>query len=151
MNAYYQDIRSRIKEEPTWYDANGVPRYGPFNPDMSPNIYATEVILMEISCQDCSQKFLVEMNWSSMSQMFDRHAEPFFGRMKHWLNDKDKHEHFPPIHYGDPPAHGCVGDTMNCWDLRIVEFWQKGDYRNVGEMFRWKRISEYEVELEKER
>jgi len=143
MNAYFEDIRARIKEEPTWYDANGTPRYGKFNPDMSPNIYASEIILMEISCQDCKMKFLVEMNWSVTDKVWDRHSESFFNRMRIWLKTEEDKKYHTPFHYGDPPSHGCVGDTMNCYDLRIVEFWKK-------EKFEWKRMEKYEIELEKE-
>jgi hypothetical protein len=143
MNAYYLDIRSRIKEEPKWHDCHGVPRYDVFHPGLSPNIYAEEVVLLEISCQDCHTRFLVEMNWSVMEQIFNRHSESFSSVMRNWLKEEDK-GHFPPVHYGDPPGHGCVGDTENCYDLRIVQFWKRGNTHD------WKRITEYEVELEKE-
>jgi len=144
MHAYYEDIRRKIAEEPKWYDCHGVPRYDVFNPRLSPNIYAEEIILLEISCQDCRQKFLVEMNWSVMEMVYNRHTESFSTIMRQWMDDKDRHEHWPPFHYGDPPAHGCVGDTMNCFDLRIVEFWVKDGFNKV-------RKTEWEVELEKER
>jgi hypothetical protein len=143
MHSYYEDIRSRIKDEPQWYDCHGVPRYDKFKPQDSPNIYAEEVVLIEISCQDCNRRFLVEMNWSMMEMVFNRHSESFSTVMKLWLKDPDRAKHFPPVHYGDPPAHGCVGDTMNCYDLRIVEFWKK-------DSFKWSRVSEYEIDLEKE-
>lgn len=145
MNAYYEDIRKRINEEPKWYDCHGVPRYDTFHPSLSPNIYAEEIVLLEISCQDCRRKFLVEMNWSIMEQVFNRHSESFSTVMKLWMESKDKNKRWPPFHYGDPPAHGCVGDTMNCYDLRIVEFWVKN---TTG--FDKVRKTEWEVELEKE-
>jgi hypothetical protein len=62
--------------------------------------------------------------------------------MRTWLGAKDKN--YTPFHYGDPPAHGCVGDTMNCYDLRIVEFWVKDNPFNKV------RKTDWEVELEKE-
>jgi len=141
MHSDYTDIKSRISEEPTWYDCHGVPRYGKFDPMNCPDIYATDIVLLEIACQDCRTRFLVEMHWSIMHQVFDKHSESFTNVMRIWLKNKDK-EYGTPFHYGDPPLHGCVGDTMNCFDLRIVEFWHK-------ERFEWKRITEYEVELEK--
>lgn len=143
MKAYYQDIKSRIQENPKWYDTNGVPRYDTFKPELSPNIYAEEVVLLEISCQDCRSRFLVEMNWSIMEIVLNRHSESLSTIMGQWLKNENKKDCFVPIHYGDPPGHGCVGDTMNCYDLRIVEFWKKDN-------FTWKRIPEYEIELEKE-
>jgi hypothetical protein len=143
MNAYYEDIRTRIKEEPKWFDCHGVPRYEVFTPEQSPNIYAEEVVLIEISCQDCRSKFLVEMNWWSMiKRIFNRHSESFSTVMRQYLALPDKDKHYSPVHYGDPPAHGCVGDTMNCYDLKIVEFWKKDN-------FTFKRVPEYEIELEK--
>jgi hypothetical protein len=142
MHSYYEDIRSRIKEEPTWYDCNGVPRYGEFKPHDSPNIYANEVLLVQISCQDCRAKFLVEFNWDYTQGLFTgRHHESFTTVVNLWLKDAEKAKHYPPLHYGDPPAHGCVGDTMNCYDLKIVQFWRK------GEKFDFVRVPELEVEL----
>jgi len=147
MLADYSDIRSRIKDEPLWWDSDGVPRYDRFTTDLCPNIYAHEIILMEISCQDCRQRFLVEMNWDIMATVFNnprRHSERFSTVVHKWLKAKDK-DRWPPFHYGDPPRHGCVGDTMNCYDLRIVEFWKRKE-KGWG----WERVTKYEIELEKE-
>ena len=117
MKENYNDILSRIKEEPLWHDANGAPRYDKFSPDMCPNIYTHKVGLFLISCQNCQKEFLVEM-----------HGDMFGDRSER-----------PPSkwHYGDPPIHGCAGDTMNCDDLKVVEFWVKED-------FEWKRKKEFE-------
>lgn len=140
MKAQYSDIRNKIKEDPQWYDENGVPRYEKFSPELSPNIYAEEVVLLEIACQACKRKFLVEMNWSKMDAIFRRlNRESFSTRMQQYLKSRD--EHMFPLHYGDPPIHGCVGDTMNCCDLRVVEFHKRGD-------FDFERVKKYEIELE---
>jgi len=45
----------------------------------------------------------------------------------------------PPreLHYGDPPRHGCVGDTMNCDDLEVLEVWHRpafGDFERHPEL-----------------
>jgi len=118
MHSNYEDIRSRIGEDPTWYDANGTPRYGPFKPEMCPNIYSKEVVLLRIACQFCGQHFDVEM-----------HSD-WFARIKHPKK----------LHYGDPPRHGCdgAGDTMNCTDIAVLEVWHR---EGVGE---WTRLSELE-------
>jgi hypothetical protein len=145
MLPYYGDIIDRIEEEPIWYDQNGVPRYEKFKPDLAPNIYADEVILLEIACQDCGRKFLVEMNWEHTDLYLLRHSIPnpsFSEVMRGWLKTDKKEESWPPVHYGDPPSHGCVGDTMNVYDLRILEFWRK-------ENFDWARKTEFELELER--
>lgn len=112
----YNDIKSRIKEDPKWWDANGVPRYDKFHPELSCDIYAEEVVLVEIQCQDCRQRFMVEFNWSSHRALFSGRPSPSLSESPGLL------------HYGDPPAHGCIGDTMNCEDLMVVEFWQRNDF-----------------------
>lgn len=127
MKANYRDILSRIKEEPKWYDENGTPRYEKFHPDLSPDIYADEVILLEIACQNCGKRFFVEMNYSVIDKVMSPFAFPL---------SKDTWR----LHYGDPPIHGCVGDTMNCDDIKVIEFWQK-------ENFGWKRKKNLEIKL----
>ncbi len=119
MHENYPDIRERIAEEPQWYDENGCPRYGKFTHERCPNIYATTVVLMEIACQDCGERFRVQMS--------------------HWVLDSN---HLPPKqwHYGDPPRHNCIGagESMNCEDLTVLEVWMRGDD------FDWKRMPEFE-------
>ena len=46
-------------------------------------------------------------------------------------------------HYGDPPNMGCcpAGPTMNCEDIKILEFWEMVDMR-------WVRVPELEIESE---
>jgi len=143
MKNDFKDIRDKIKEEPLWYDENGVPRYAKFHPELSPNIYAAEVILLEIACQYCKKRFFVEMNWVHYkSHPWYRHPESFSNRLRLWLeNDRLG---WCPIHYGDPPNHNCVGDTMNCIDIRIVEFWC-WDREGLGV---WKRRKDLEISLE---
>lgn len=105
MHSNYEDILSRIKEEPLWYDTNGVPRYAKFEPNLCPDIYSNTVILMEIACQYCGQRFDVEMH----AGIFGTQLRP-----KGW-------------HYGDPPRHDCPGggDTMNCDDIAVLECWHR--------------------------
>jgi hypothetical protein len=120
MHCNYEDIRSRIPEEPTWYDQNGTPRYGPFKPEMCPDMYANLVVLLRIACAGagCRQTFDVEM-----------HGNVFSGitRPKN-------------LHYGDPPCHPCEygGYTMNCDDLVVLEVWHR---EGMGD---WERRSDLE-------
>lgn len=123
MKAQYADITSRIAEEPTWYDMNGAPRYGPFKPEACPNIYAHQVVLLRICCQDCHRRFDVEI-----------HDDGFF----HWLGEPKK------LHYGDPPIHDCVGDTMNCEDLAVLEVWS----RDTGDRLEMVRLKDLEGLIE---
>jgi len=123
MHGDYEDIKSRIAGEPSWHDQNGTPRYGEFIPQRCPNIYAPVVCLFKIACQDCGEEFLVEM-----------HADIWTHRLSQ-----------PPAkwHYGDPPIHGCVGDTMNCEDLEVLEVWERMDA--LGD---WNRRPEFEGRID---
>jgi len=118
MHDGYEDITSRIDEPPTWYDQNGVPRYGEFHPDSCPNIYSRLVVSMRIACQHCGRRFDVEMHSGVLLDRRDGILP------KEW-------------HYGDPPAHGCVGDSMNCEDLEVLQVWHKQDWE-------WQRCEELE-------
>lgn len=120
MKENYRDIVSRISEEPKWYDENGVPRYDKFHPSFCPDIYSDTVILLRIACQSCGKQFDVEMHSS------------FFAPIKHPQN----------LHYGDPPNHGCIGDSMNCDDIAVLEVW----HREEG----WIRIKELEGVIDQE-
>lgn len=120
MKARYLDILSRITEEPSWYDQNGTPRYGEFHPSHCPNIYADTVVLLRIACQACCKEFHVEM-----------HGD--------WYNPiKQPRE----LHYGDPPRHSCVGDSMNCDDLEVLQVWKKDTKSD------WVRFPELEGVIE---
>ena len=120
MKASYDDIKSRIDEEPSWYDFNGVPRYGKFTPSAVPNIYTGQVALLRIACQACGQHFDVEIHTPTW-------PPDVMIRPKEW-------------HYGDPPRHNCPGggDTMNCDDLYVLESW----HRDRGGQ--WVRVPEEE-------
>ncbi len=118
MKTDYSEIMSCIDREPTWWDWNGTPRYWEFTPRMCPNIYASEVVLLRIACQSCGMEFDVEM-----------HTGPF----------SEARQHPREWHYGDPPIHGCgcVGNTMNCEDLAVLEVWYRpsyGDFERHSEL-----------------
>lgn len=130
MKQTYKDIVSRISEPPTWWDHNGVPRYGDFHPDLSPDIYADECVLFLIRCQNCQREFNVELSRS----------EHDLG----WKGDplESLEECIPEIFYGDPPNVGCCpsGPTMTSESIRILQFWKR-------ERFDWIRMKEHEVDL----
>lgn len=136
MKADYADIKALTHKEPVWYDQDGVPRYAKFRPEMCPDIYASEVVLMKIQCQPCGKPFLVEMHWNSHR---DRPA----------ISAEIKKGNIGYLEYGDPPRHGIsdegniychAGDTMLCEEMEIVEFWQMKR--------KWKRLRKYEVNLD---
>lgn len=135
MKALYEDILALTDKSPDWYDMDGVPRFAEFHPSLCPNIYAKEVILLEIQCQDCDRRFKVEMHWS-------HHGG------KQSISKAIEADDLGYIHYSDPPRHSkhgdrlCyAGDTMNSEQVRIVEFWSKAN--PIGE---WQRKPEYEIE-----
>ena len=73
------------------------------------------MVLLRIACQLCGEKFDVEMH---------SHVWCPIGHPK-------------KLHYGDPPIHGCIGDTMNCEDLAVLEAWHReplGDWERVLEL-----------------
>jgi len=125
----YDDIRSRISEEPTWYDDNGVPRYGAFKPEML-GVYDKYAILVEIECQSCTRLFLVGVGCPRYSFRWGQ-DDPILWSVERMVDG---------YHYGDPPRHGnCVGDTMNCIDRRVVEAWEQRD-----QSWEWRRVPEFE-------
>lgn len=117
MHETYTDITSRIAEEPSWYDQNGTPRYGEFVPWRCPNIYSDNVGLFCIECQMCAARFSVELH-TGIFESLENHPHTW--------------------HYGDPPAHRCAGDTMNCNTIAVLEFWHR---ESAG---RWRRCPGFE-------
>lgn len=152
MHCDYKDITS-VMGVPKWYDVKGFPRYCNFHPDEVSNIYADVVIYYLIGCQGCSQKFNVAENYCTYNIWTTKgfkdymeankigskvpltpHIVPYFKS----IPQKD----WGFLHYGDPPRHDCVGDTMNCWDYQILQFWVKDT-----EKWKWKRIKKLEFNL----
>lgn len=131
MKHHYKDIRSRIKEEPKWWDENGVPRYCGFSPDETSNIYAREAVLLRIACQRCQQEFDVCLSCFTLKEFLDETPS-----LKKRIEDES-------IHYGDPPNAGCcpAGPTMNSEPLRVLEYWHKV-------YLEWERVHDLEVSLE---
>jgi len=126
MHQDYHDITSRLGS-PVWFDECGVPRYDPFAPGMCNDIYADEAVLLEIACQRCGARFHVSdtNRWGPS--------------IREAIVDK-------AIHYGDPPHHDCIGDTMNCEDLQVLEYW----YRDQSTQHAWTRDRTLEIVLQEE-
>lgn len=122
----YDDIKDAAKPlEPIWYTAEGVPRYAAFTPSMM-GIYDRYVVYYEIACQYCHVKFNVAESWRSKVAI-----RPSLCFSKTVI---------PNLHFGDPPYHHCIGDTMNCFDLQVLEFWRR-------EPWEWKRNPGLEIKL----
>jgi hypothetical protein len=133
MNHHYSDIRERIAEPPKWWDECAVPRYCDFKPDETANIYAEEVALVEIQCQECATPFLVAFASSAMDRAIYKAPSIAESITKGTL------------HYGDPPNVGCciAGATMNCIDVRVVEYWNK-----KRAFLEWERDPSLEIAIE---
>ena len=136
MHANYDDIRSRINEPPIWFDEVAVPRYVEFAPAHLSNIYAKEAALVLIACQACGTRFKVAFSRSTMDDVYDRMANRSSQRLAEAIRAGT-------IHYGDPPNIGCcpAGPTMNCDDLRVIEFWHRPDLE-------WVRDGSLEMAIE---
>ena len=137
MHRDYQDIRSRIKEPPIWFDEHGVPRYCLFSPRECADIYARECLLMTISCQSCQTAFLVAMSWSKRPRWSPDGKLWFPPALSEIIRDGE-------LHYGDPPNISCcpAGPSMSSIPHTILEFWQQDDHH------KWKRIAELERPLD---
>jgi hypothetical protein len=136
VNHSFDDIRSRITEPPTWWDSNGTPRWGVFEPKQCPSIYAKEVVLVEVQCQSCAQSFHVEMH-TDLTDLYCANTT---------LADRIRNK---IVHYGDPPFHcdpsdpsyGCTGNSMNVYDVRVLEYWGRQGRE-------WVRNRDLEIEIE---
>lgn len=120
MHHDYADIRNLIPMAPLWFDEFAVPRYCEFHPGAVADIYAKEVVLAEIECQDCGQRFKVAFSRSMMDDVL--HAAR--GGVCTSLADRVRDQ---SLHYGDPPNINCcpAGPTMNSDMRRVLEFWTR--------------------------
>ena len=129
MHAHYADILSRIAEPPQWWDENAVPRYDAFAPDECADLYVDEVALVEIACQACGVRFQVAFSYGFMGKV--KKEASIAARILDGT-----------LHWGDPPNVQCcpAGPTMNCVDLRVVEYWKR-------DSFDWDRLPAFELTL----
>lgn len=140
MHTNYDDIIKKIAEPPQWWDEFAVPRFCPFNPQRVADIYANEAALIEIACQNCGTHFMVAVSNDYAMESVRMHSKINRSALADSIQRRT-------LHWGDPPNTSCcaVGASMNCEDIRVVEFWRRG-YDDME----WKRVPEYEVSLEGE-
>lgn len=135
MNNNFTDITDKLGT-PEWYDIYGYPRYCRFHPSVTHDIYSIMTSLIEIRCQECFCTFEVVMSYGQINliKLDGSHLHA-----KDILPTKDNmHVYW---HYGDPPFHDCIGDTMNSEIVKILEFWT----RNYDIEDGWVRKKEYEL------
>ena len=134
MNHHYNDILSRIPEEPIWWDEHAVPRYCEFGPREVANIYADECCLVLITCQGCQKPFKVAFSRDKMQILMHGMSS-----LKDMIENKT-------LHYGDPPNTGCCsGTTMNSEPRKVLEYWH---YDPNGSRFDMVRVPELETYIE---
>lgn len=164
MNHSYEDIRSRIDEEPRWFDEDAVPRYCAFSPRETANIYADEVVLAEIACQGCGRPFHVCFSSNRLGQYrrafsIASHEAMNAGRV---LTSEDVAAKLDAcslahaietdeLHYGDPPNVFCcpAGPTMNSVPVRVIEYWRQ-EKPEGARLSEWVRVAELERALDPE-
>jgi len=136
MKLFYADLirMAKILEmgDPLWFDEHGVPRYCDFNPMRSANIYASEIALALVTCQNCGKGFHVCFSFSEADQLL------------HEVKPLTVHIRERTLHYGDPPNMECcpIGNTMNSEPRSVLQFWKlkKPEYT-------WVRCPEYEIDI----
>ena len=148
----YDDILSRIAEEPVWFDEHGVPRYCEFAPSKVANPYAEEAALVEVTCQSCSRPFRVAFSAraSAAVSQEDWPAGPIGKAIREKTLD-----------YGDPPNVWCchAGPSMTSVPRRVLEYWRQGNpglvrmeghrrvITNPKAYFTWTRYPSFEIEV----
>ncbi len=132
MQGAYTDILSRIDEPPAWFDDNGVPRYGPFSPDMVTCIHANEIVLIRIECQGCQTSFDVAMTVPRASQPLKDF--PDAPMLRDYIAQR-------ALHYGDPPNILCCdpGPSMNSIPRVVLEYWFRPVAMGYGLGCHWPR------------
>jgi hypothetical protein len=127
----YSDITERIAETPKWWDENGVPRYVEFEPRRAANIYAVEVVLLDISCFMCLRRFQV-----ALSGQGGAHRDEAGVSLANKILSGD-------IDYCDPPNYGNCRDgaSTGCFNLAVLQYWRRD---TPGD---WERNSNLEIVL----
>jgi len=151
MHHNYEDILSRIKEPPLWFDEHAVPRYEPFVVGEQANIYANEVVLLAIECQACGHCFSVCVSSTlSTCLVYDSDESSQNPTLAQQIRDNT-------LHYGDPPNIGCCagGPTMSSVPKQVLQYWgydtrlpkQVLQYSGYDTRLAWVRNPELEVEV----
>lgn len=113
----YADILERLGV-PKWWDDQGAPRYCDFHPEHC-GVYDVYVAFLTIQCQlpACGRRFDVASSIRAIPMVPEGEIV--------WPTDDDAGS----FHYGDPPPHGCIGDTMNCETVKVLAVWENRDPR----------------------
>ena len=124
LQCYREILEKFAPVEPLWFSEHGVPRWVEFKPWEVDDIYATEVCLALICCQNCAKEFKVAFSIDQWEVEMRGHPS--------LSADIDKRI----LHYGDVPNVNCcgVGHTMNSVMVRILEYWERDWKRAMQRM-----------------
>jgi hypothetical protein len=127
----YSDITERIAETPKWWDENGVPRYVEFAPYRAANIYAVEVVLLDISCFICLRRFQVALSGQGGAKRDEDGVS-----LADMICSGE-------IDYCDPPNYGncSSGAATGCFNLAVLQYWRRDTPRD------WERNPSLEIVL----
>jgi hypothetical protein len=127
----YSDITDRIAEPPKWWDENGVPRYVEFDPHQAANIYAVEVVLLDIACFMCLRRFQVALSGQGGAHPNEKGIS---------LADQIRSGE---IDYCDPPNYGNCRDgaATGCINLAVLQYWRRESICD------WQRNASLEIVL----
>ena len=134
MYPLYKNLRERLGE-PIWHDAEGVPRYAPFEPSLL-GIYDRWAVLFVVECQACQKHFkcaagtdpLVDAIRRDPTRQWD---EGDFEKLKEPMTAIGN-----ILGWGDAPWHNakgeedkfdgqCAGTTMSTDVVAILEVWHR--------------------------
>lgn len=182
MKPAYDDVKDRVNEKPKWFTMEGYPRYCEFEPGEC-DIYARYSTLMVIRCQNCPEEFRIGSDYSAADVLqiavdtdstCDSVVAPQSDNDTLWVSLKNatylKHrvdnngktlfksltleDIVKNFVYGDPPSHGCIGDTMCSIRLYCEQAWDRyhgkkiedGKIIEFGSPTRIKELEGYEFE-----
>lgn len=128
MYPLYKDLRDRLGE-PLWHDANGVPRYAPFHPNLL-GIYDNWAVLFCVRCQACRRDFSCAVGRDSIRLVTEKRIE--------FQEQNNPFQVLTQIvGWGDAPWHDderqCAGTTMSSTVVGILEVWhrEKCDWNRI--------------------
>lgn len=136
MHRDYQDLLALTDVSPKWYEASGVPRWCEFLDGLG--VYWRLAALYRIECQSCRQIFTVGQEWAAGDLWYveynDRRVPLTAASYLAYADLPDKssfwtpEELIPQLYCGDPPRHGCVGDTMSSEPLDVLGVWERKQF-----------------------
>lgn len=129
MQRKYHDIIRNVSHHPLWW-FEGIPRYGPFSPDI---VGTFEAALVHTECRECGTRYDVAVCTQP----------PFYHPLRYVLAYTNS------LNVGDPPfacqefgATCGPGFSMSSVEIRILEFWTRDKIQQD-----WQRVPSLERPL----